>query len=243
MRTYHPFSYKGANFRICSTHVDIITREIQKQRKLLEDYIALQPEFLSSLTPVDLLNEAPAIALHMDAASRKTGIGPMASVAGITAQIAAETALIAGAQEAIVENGGDIFLISKQETTIGLFAGSNPISGTLAFRVTPDIMPIAICSSSGKMGHSLSLGTCDLATVVAKSAALADSAATLACNLVKRAEDIDLVLKRVVAIEGISGLLLVKNEKIGLAGDLPELVKHSDADFHLKITRDKYSRE
>ena len=243
LRTYHSFSFKGANFRICSTHVDVIIKEIKKQRAYLEEYIVLQPEFLSSLTPVDLLSDAPEVAVIMDAASRKTGIGPMASVAGIMAQSAAEAAVTAGAEEAIVENGGDIFLVSPRETTIGLYAGSNPISGTLAFKVTPAVMPVAVCSSSSKMGHSLSLGDCDLATVVAKSAALADSAATLACNLVKKTDDIDPALKRITAIDGISGLLLVKGDKIGLAGDLPELVKHHDADFPLKITRDKESIE
>ncbi len=242
MRTYDTFSYKGANFRIYSTHVDVIINEIKRQRGLLEEYIACHSEFLSTLIPVNLLKKAPPIALKMDAASKKTGVGPMAAVAGISAQLAAESAIVAGANEAIVENGGDIYLISNKELTIGLYAGSNPISGTLAFRVTPDLMPVAICSSSSKMGHSLSLGDCDLATVVSKSAALADAAATLACNMVKEPEDIDPVLKKIAAIEGVSGILLVKDEKIGLAGDLPELVKHDDADFPLKITRDKDSK-
>ena len=71
-------------------------------------------------------------------------------------------------------------------------------------------MPLAICSSSGTMGHSLSLGRCDLATVFARDASLADAAATLAGNLVSREEDLEPAVNRVLAIEGIQGCLAGK---------------------------------
>ncbi|MFC1463059.1 UPF0280 family protein, partial [Verrucomicrobiota bacterium] len=88
----------------------------------------------------------------------------------------------------------------------------------------PGDTPIAICSSSGKMGHSTSLGDCDLATVVAKDTALADAAATHAANLVKSVDDVDSVLEMICAIEGVDGVLMVKDSHVGLAGELPELV-------------------
>jgi hypothetical protein len=59
-------------------------------------------------------------------------------------------------------------------------AGDAPIGDRLAFSIQPEETPISICSSSGKMGHSLSFGDCDLTTTVASDAALADAAATLA---------------------------------------------------------------
>ena len=75
------------------------------------------------------------------------------------------------------------------------------------------------------MGHSESLGQCDLATVVARDAALADAAATQAANLVRTVEDVDPALERIAAIEGIEGVMIVKNDRVGLAGQLPPLVK------------------
>ena len=75
------------------------------------------------------------------------------------------------------------------------------------------------------MGHSTSLGTCDLATVVAKDAALADAAATQAANLVNSEKDVDVALERIAAIEGIDGVVIVKNDRVGLAGKLPPLIK------------------
>jgi ApbE superfamily uncharacterized protein (UPF0280 family) len=136
-----------------------------------------------------------------------------------------------------VENGGDIFLASFEEAVVGLFAGAGSLRDALAFVVKPAEMPLSICSSSSTMGHSLSFGNCDLATVVAGSGALADAAATFACNSVKEAGDMEPALDAVMRIHGVRGALIVKGEKIGLAGDLPRLVKNNDRSLRRKITR------
>ena len=75
------------------------------------------------------------------------------------------------------------------------------------------------------MGHSLSFGQCDLATVIARDAALADAAATQAANLVKTVADMEPALNKMVSIDGVSGVLIVKNGHVGLAGKPPPLVK------------------
>jgi hypothetical protein len=91
-----------------------------------------------------------------------------------------------------------------------------------------------VCSSSGRFGHSLSFGRCDLATVVAGSGALADAAATLAANCVRTGDDVEPTLERVMAIPGIEGVLIVQDDRVGVAGDLPRLVQCADPDFALK---------
>ena len=75
------------------------------------------------------------------------------------------------------------------------------------------------------MGHSKSLGKCDLATVVAKDAALADAAATQAANMVKSIEDVDHALESIKNIEGVEGIIIVKDDRFGRAGKLPSLVR------------------
>jgi hypothetical protein len=240
-REYRSFSFKGANFRIACPRFALLTREIRRLRNGLEEYIARQPEFRTALAPIRLLPGAPEVALRMHAASLATGVGPMAAVAGAMAQLAAEAALAAGATEAIVENGGDIFLASPGAVVIALYAGPGAVSGKLALQVQPGEMPLAVCSSSGRLGHSFSFGDCDLATVVADDAALADAAATLAANLVHGEQDIPAALARVAVLPGVSGLLLVKGEKVGMAGRIPSLVRNADARFDLKITRDPAS--
>jgi len=224
-RTYRAFTHREAVFRICCASFETVTAEIVHQRRLLEDYIAQHPEFRSALEPIDLLRDAPAVAQRMARAARLVGVGPMAAVAGAMAQCAAEAALKAGVPEVIVENGGDIYLQAAAPVTIGLDAGATQLGDRLAFALLAAETPLAICSSSGKMGHSMSLGQCDLATVVARDAALADAAATDAANRVRASADVDAALERIVAIEGIDGVLIVKDDRIGLAGRLPRLVK------------------
>lgn len=241
MRHYHSYSHRGANFRIASTHPQVIHREIRRQRRVLEDYIDGHPELASSLEPLQLLPGAPEVARRMQIAAAVTDVGPMAAVAGTMAHLAVDAARAAGAGEAIVENGGDIFLYSAEAVTVALYAGDNPLSGKLALMIQPQRMPLAICSSSSFMGHSLSFGACDLATVVSPDGALADAAATLACNLVKSSRDVSRVLRRISALPGIYGVLIIKADKVGVAGDLPELIRHNDPALSNKITKDARS--
>jgi len=224
-RTYRSFTHREAAFRICCERFDAVTDEIVRRRRILEEYIARQPAFANSLKPLELLDDAPEVARRMARAADLVGVGPMAAVAGAMAQCAAEAGLKAGADEAIVENGGDIYLATDEPIVIGFHTGTGELAGRLAFSVEADQTPIAICSSSGTMGHSTSFGRCDLATVVAKDAALADAAATQAANLVTEAEQIDAALEKIAAIEGIDGVMIVKNDRVGLAGQLPRLVK------------------
>ena len=224
-RTYRIFTHKEAVLRICCEEFDAVTAEIIRQRRILEEYIERHGEFRRSLEPLELLPDAPEIAQRMAYATCLAGVGPMAAVAGAMAQLASEAGLRAGATEAIVENGGDIFLKAAKPVIIALVAGAAGPAGRLAFSLEPEATPISVCSSSGKMGHSKSLGRCDLATVVAADAALADAAATAAANLVTTAEDVDVALERIAAIDGVDGVLIVKDDRIGLAGKLPKLVK------------------
>jgi len=241
-REYRRFSHKGANFRICCGRFEAVTREIVRQRELLEAYIESHAEFATSLEPVPARGEAPDVAKRMARAAATVGVGPMAAVAGTFAQLAAEAGLAAGADEAVVENGGDMFLICRRRAVIGLFAGEGPLSDRLALEISPELTPLAICSSSGRMGHSLSLGDCDLATVTSPDAALADAAATLAANLVRSEADVDDALARIAAIEGIRGVLIVQGGRVGLAGRLPPLAANRDAELTRKVTRDRRSK-
>ncbi|MBN2039452.1 MAG: UPF0280 family protein [Spirochaetes bacterium] len=234
---FKKLSWKDADYKIYSENNSIITDEIKIQRKLLEDYIRRHQEFMTSLSPVKLLSDAPEIVRRMHNASILTGLGPMASVAGCIAQISVEAIPVEGCKNAIVENGGDIYLDIDKTVTVGLYAGINSIADKLAFKINRDHLPVAICSSSSKMGHSISFGNCDLVTVFSKDASLADSAATMACNLVKTEDDIEDVLNLTMNIKGISGIMILKDKKIGLQGELPELIRNNDEKTIYKITR------
>ncbi|MGI6656825.1 MAG: UPF0280 family protein [Desulfobulbus sp.] len=242
-RVYRSFSWKETNLRIAATEAafELITRTVMAERRLLERYLARDPEFRGAMVPVAVAEDAPVVVRRMAAAARTVGVGPMAAVAGALAQMGAEAAMAAGYDEAIVENGGDMFIHSARPVTVGLFAGTTPLADRLAFRLVPASLPLALCSSSSAMGHSLSLGRCDLATVVSADAALADAAVTLVCNLIRSERDLDPVLNDVGTLPGIAGILAVKGKKIGLFGNLPELVRNRDKHARAKITRDLHS--
>lgn len=194
-------------------------KAINECRRPLEQYIRLHPLFLHSLEPVEVGDgEVPIVRLMAEAA-RAAGVGPMAAVAGAVAQCVGNK-LLTYSPEIIVENGGDIFLKSESERVIGIFAGKSTFTGKLALEVAADSGPLGICTSSGTVGPSLSLGITDATVVISPSAALADAAATAIGNLVKSAGDIQVALDCGKRIKGVKGVIIIVGDKLGAWGDV-----------------------
>ena len=183
----------------------------------MERYIERHPTFLTSLEPVPVDDNAPRIIKEMAEAAEKVGVGPMASVAGAIAEFVGKE-LLAFSPEVIVENGGDIYLKSLRERTIGIYAGKSPLSGKLGLEIKGQDTPLGICTSSGTVGHSLSYGEADAVIVLSKSATLADAAATAIGNLIIQPNDIPSGIEFAQGIEGLKGVLIIKGDKMGLWG-------------------------
>ncbi len=196
---------------------------ILRHRRGLEDYARQHPDFLTSLTPLPPDPWAPPLVKAMLAAGLAAGTGPMAAVAGAIAQAVGQD-LLALAGEVMVENGGDVYLHAGREITVGLEAGDSPISGRLGLWVAAGDMPLSLGTSSGTVGHSLSLGKADAATVKARDGALADAAATALGNRVKSAADLQAALDWVSQVPGVLGALIVVGPKLAAWGDM-ELVQ------------------
>ena len=79
---------------------------------------------------------------------------------------------------------------------------------------------MAVCTSSGTVGHSLSLGHADAVCVVADSCSVADAAATAIGNKVKSISDIEYAIAEGKGIANIRGVLIIVREKMGMWGDL-----------------------
>ena len=235
------FTYKEARFHISSSAYRTATQMIRMERDKLERYIIQHPRFRTAMKPLELLNDTPRppeSALRMLQAARDAGnVGPMAAVAGTQAQLAGEAARAAKAHDIIVENGGDMYLDLEQSIYIALYAGpEHPISDKLALLIQPG-HPLGICSSSSNMGHSLSLGRCDLATVISPDAALADALATQACNSVRHKNDIQPVLEDIAARPNVHGILIAMGDAFGFMGNnMPQLVRNGDEQTRRKIT-------
>lgn len=190
---------------------------VLKHRAHLEAYIECHTLFLTTLEPYQVEDEAPAIVKEMARASQIAGVGPMAAVAGALAEAVGRD-LLAFSPEVIVENGGDIFLKTCRKRLVGIYAGNSPFTGKIALEIGPERTPMGICTSSGTVGHSLSLGSADAAIVLSPWAALADAAATALGNLVKTAEDIPRAIERAQRMEGLYGVVIIVGDKMGLWG-------------------------
>jgi ApbE superfamily uncharacterized protein (UPF0280 family) len=196
------------------------TEAVLKCRLQLETYIGSHPGFLPSLKPLPDDPLAPPLVRLMLGAAITAQVGPMASVAGAIAQEVA-LALKPFSDSVIVENGGDCYLDLREETTVGIFAGpDSPFTGKIALKLDPTRFPIAICTSSGTVGHSLSFGKTDAVTVISRDAALADAAATRLGNMVQSPSDITAALELAPRIPSVEGVLILIKDKIGAWGDL-----------------------
>ena len=192
-------------------------------RYQLESYIRSNPGFCTSLLPCRQDPYAPPVVKEMIEAAGKLGVGPMASVAGVIAQFVAAD-LLKYSDQVIVENGGDIFLKINRPATVSIFAGSSPLSGKFGLLIPQRQMPLGICSSSGTVGHSLSMGVADVVCILSPSAALADGAATCLGNKVKNKKAIEEVADWAGQVGGILGGLIIVEDRMATWGDI-ELVE------------------
>jgi ApbE superfamily uncharacterized protein (UPF0280 family) len=190
-----------------------------KYRTQLEEYIESHPLFLHSLQPYAVGEDAPDIVKDMARAAGMVGVGPMAAVAGAIAEAVGRDLLVYS-PEVIVENGGDIFIRVSQASLIGVYAGESTFTGKIALEINPEQTPLGICTSSGTVGHSLSLGAADAVIVLSHSTAMADAAATAIGNKVTADGDIDLVIEQVKAMPELVGTVIIKGDRMGMWGDV-----------------------
>jgi len=195
---------------------------IIQERQQLEAYIRQHPDFLTTLAPYPPDPYAPPLGRDMLRAGAAAGVGPMAAVAGAIAARVGQ-ALLAYTDEVIVENGGDIFMHLHRPATVSLYAGRSPLSNKVGLKIPAQPETWGVCTSSGTVGHSLSLGQADAACVVAADTALADACATALGNRVTGPADINDALEWIGGIPGLTGALVVVGEHLGAWGRI-ELV-------------------
>lgn len=197
------------------------------QRDRLERFIAANPLFLRSMKPLAVPRTAPTIVRMMAAAGQAAEVGPMAAVAGAVCEVVAR-GLGDAVSELILENGGDIYVSSTRERFVGIHSGEESHGLSLALRIRPGATPLGVCTSSGRIGHSLSLGDSAVATVTARSCALADAAATAVGNRVRGPHGVRDGLAAARLIPGVLGAVVVRDGQFGAWGDI-EIVETGGA--------------
>lgn len=229
-RQYRDFTPRGSRmaFRVVCEETDLYIRaqrdlsaEVRQVvlalRGQIEGYIREHPAFRSSLVPLPPDPSSPPVVGDMLMAAGRTGVGPMAAVAGAIAQHVGAS-LAHASEEVIVENGGDIYLHAREPVTVGIFAGRSVLNMRMGLRIEPAETPCGVCTSSGTVGPSLSLGRADAVTVWADTATLADAAATALANRVSHEEDIEPTLELAGGMPGLRSVLVLLGDRIGVWG-------------------------
>lgn len=210
--------------------LSIIQSAVIDARACIIKQIEADPFFGSTLEPYDPPGDG-GIVDRMCQASIIANVGPMAAVAGTVAEYAVMAAIDKGASFAIVDNGGDIALHTDREVTIGLHGESTSLR-SLGLRIPPVAGILGICSSSGRIGPSLSFGMADISTVIAEDVALADASATHLGNMVRNSSPSHLqeCVEGALRIPGVRAALVSAEGSIAACGDLPEIVRVKPAE-------------
>ncbi len=207
-----------SNIDVCSD----IRESVLKFRGIIESFIHAYPKFMKTLIPFFEKGPVPQIIKHMIDAGHVAGTGPMAAVAGTISEFTVKDIINRNNKvtDLIIENGGDTFIYSGKPYTVAIHAGRSPLS--MKFGITFDETKeyVSICTSSGTIGHSLSFGKSDAVCVISESGALADAIATSLGNKVKNVSDIKKTIDIGKKIIGVEGLVIIKNDKIGIWGNI-----------------------
>lgn len=199
---------------------ELAISKIKALREKLDNYIKTEPLFAKSLKPFQPSEGAPNEAIEMAIAAEKAGIGPMSAVAGLFArEIGEEILRHFSVKELLIENGGDIFTLLKNEITISVFAGESPLSERIGLVVPADHEKLGICTSAGTVGPSLSYGKADAVVVICEDVLLADAYATSLGNRVKSPNDVEKVINYAEKYDEILSLLIICEDKIGIKGE------------------------
>jgi ApbE superfamily uncharacterized protein (UPF0280 family) len=203
-----------------SGHVAAAKSGMIRARQVLEAHIARDPFFLVTFDPY-MPDSDELIILRMAHATRKAGVGPMAAVAGAIAWAGVEAMVDAGAVFGVIDNGGDIALISDRSIQVGVYAGETILSNRIAFVVPPQEKILGICTSSATVGPSISFGCADAVTIFSCDVALADAWATSVCNQIRPDDQTVLDL---INPDEVSGVFAIMGETLVKWGNLPPLV-------------------
>lgn len=196
---------------------------LKAARKEVERQVRTDPFFLTTMEPYTPSSPGPVVR-RMCEASAVAGVGPMATVAGAVAQVALEAMVERGCDHGWVDNGGDVALVLNAPATMEVFhePGAETAFG---LRLEPAQGIIGVCTSSGRLGHSVSLGDSDVALAMADSAFLADALATAIGNRVQNTASLATCFGPFRQVKGLLGALAMVDGEVAIHGKLPELVE------------------
>lgn len=207
-------------------------------RRDLKNYISRNQDFLLAMEALEMDENAPAIVQRMYESSSFADVGPMACVAGTISEFFLDYLIRLGSTYSIVENGGDIALVNDRKVLCGIYSNNEVLGNEIAFEIKKRRSPLGICTSSGKIGHSISFGESDSVTVISDSSSLADGLSTRIANDVRGNTSEDRVFNALESAENyrefFDGVLIISDDNVGTVGRLPKIVETRQFDVMIK---------
>ena len=228
------------------THIRLTTdlerhgleRFVLSIRNDLKNHILKNKDFQLSFEPVDVDDDSPLIVRIMADSSRAADVGPMACVAGTISQMSLDYLMGMDSRYSIVENGGDIALINDTKVLCGIYSNNPVLGNDIAFEIKARRKPLGICSSSGRIGHSISFGDADSVTVISGSCSVADGLATRIANEIRGETSEDKISNGLECCENyrefFDGVLIISDEHVASIGRIPKLVETADFDVNFQ---------
>lgn len=191
---------------------------IAEARSQIEDKIDSDPFFEVTYEPYTPSANDERIVRWMCDASSAADVGPMAAVAGAIDRYVLEALTSAGCGHIILDNDGDTAMLCDDPVVVILYSGDEDMPA-LSSTLEPRGEMLSVCTSSGRIGHSISFGSSSMASVISRDPALADACATRLGNLCRG--DPGHATELVCSIDGVIGCFAVDDGHVALCGDFP----------------------
>jgi uncharacterized protein len=181
----------------------------------LQSYSIRNPDFRTSKRPLHLPDDAPAALRRMADVAAHAGVGPMFTFQGALAEFVG-MALARTQDEVLVSSGGDHFVIAKRRARLHVHPGVG--GSAISVVVKPELGPQGIYTTTGR--QYLPTDTGDGVVIVASSNILADAAAAGALAILSKPNSLRAALTYLRRLVGVHGAMVVRGDRVGLAGNL-----------------------
>lgn len=179
----------------------------------LQAYALRNPEFRTSKRPLEVPENAPDIVREMVRSAAAAGVGPMFTFQGaFTDQVG--RFLARSVSELTVSCGGDYFIVTRKR--MKLTVHRRPTGGGISVVIEPRPQGLGVSTMLG--GTWYGSGSLDGLAVLASSCMLADAASAAVQAILPKAGGFHAALDYLKRIDGVQGGLLVKGDRIGVAG-------------------------
>jgi ApbE superfamily uncharacterized protein (UPF0280 family) len=183
----------------------------------IQSYAIRNPSFRSSKRPISVPETAPAIVRQMAEQSGLAGVGPMFTFRGALTEFVGRK-IAEAVHEVTVGCGEDHFVITRRRARLALGPSSRSRHEGMALVVKPELGPQGIYAALTR--SPMRSGEVDGLVVVARSCILADAAGAAATAILSRPNSLRTALTYLQRLPGVHGAMVIRGERIGVAGAL-----------------------